>query len=250
MRVRLASASCSWSRCAPGAAVPAPASPDVPVFRTSTDLVTVDAVVTDSDGKRVTDLTREDFEVTVAGKRQTLDQALYVRTQDQPRLLAAARAAAGQSVPAGSQARAGSMASEALRTTGTSPEGVARTIALTVDDLGLSFDSISTCGTRFTNTSIPRSSRGISSPSSARPAASVHAAVHDRQTPFAHGGRPSGVGLSKPQWYRRIRCRQRKRPHRARVRRHRRVPWFARVSGIYGGARFHRTRGRTAARAE
>ena len=57
-------------------------------------------------------------------------------------MLAAARAAAGQSVPAGSQARAGSMASQTLRTTGTSPEGVARTIALTVDDLGLSFDSM------------------------------------------------------------------------------------------------------------
>jgi hypothetical protein len=36
-----------------------PAAPDVPVFRTSTDLVTVDAVVTDSDGRHVTDLTRE-----------------------------------------------------------------------------------------------------------------------------------------------------------------------------------------------
>ncbi len=120
-----------------------PATP-APTFRASTDLVTIDAVVTDSDGKPVTDLTRDDFEVTVGGKRQTLDQALYVRTQDQPRVLAAARAAAGQSgsAVAGSQARAGSMASEALRTTGTSPEGVARTIALTVDDLGLSFDSM------------------------------------------------------------------------------------------------------------
>ena len=34
------------------------------------------------------------------------------------------------------------MASQTLRTTGTSSEGVARTIALTVDDLGLSFDSM------------------------------------------------------------------------------------------------------------
>ena len=124
-------------------AVPTPS--DVPVFRTSTDLATIDAIVTDGDGKHVTDLTREDFEVTVAGRRQTLDQALYVRTQDQPRVLAAARAAAGQGasgVADGSQARGGSRASQTLRTTGTSPEGVARTIALAVDDLGLSFESM------------------------------------------------------------------------------------------------------------
>ena len=74
---------------------PAPDRTDqVPVFRTSADLVTVDAVVTDGDGRHVTDLTATDFEVTVAGKKQELQQAVYVKTADQPRVLAAARATA------------------------------------------------------------------------------------------------------------------------------------------------------------
>ncbi len=73
------------------------ATPDGPSYRTSTELVTIDAVVTDSDGKPVTNLTRADFEVIVAGRYQTLEQAVYIRTQDQPRALAAARAAAAPS---------------------------------------------------------------------------------------------------------------------------------------------------------
>ena len=67
---------------------------DAPVFRASTHLVTIDAVVTDGDGKLVTNLTRDDFDVIVSGRRQTLEQALYIRTQDQPQAWAAARAAA------------------------------------------------------------------------------------------------------------------------------------------------------------
>ena len=117
-------------------------TPDGPVFRASTDLVTIDAVVMDRDGKPVTNLTREDFEVTVAGKHQTLEQAVYIRTQEQPQALAAVRAAAiprGGNVPA--EPRSESAASQALRSTGTTPDKVARTIALVVDDLGLSFDS-------------------------------------------------------------------------------------------------------------
>ena len=78
-----------------------PGTPDGPAFRASTELLTIDAVVTDADGKPVTNLTRDDFEVTVAGKHQTLDQAVYIRTQEQPQALAAARAAAGSSGPGG-----------------------------------------------------------------------------------------------------------------------------------------------------
>ena len=83
-------------------------TPDGPVFRASTDLVTIDAVVTDRDGKPVTNLTRDDFEVTVAGKHQTLEQAVYIRTQEQPQALAAVRAAAiprGGNVPAADRGR-------------------------------------------------------------------------------------------------------------------------------------------------
>src|SRR5262249_40574002 len=70
-------------------------------------------------------------------KRQVLDQAVYVRTQDQPRVLAAARAKAVPKADA-----TGSTASRALKETGISSEHVARTIAIVVDDLGLSFRSM------------------------------------------------------------------------------------------------------------
>jgi VWFA-related protein len=116
----------------------APAQPGTPVFRTSADLVTIDAVVTDDEGRHVTDLTRDDFEVTVSRKRQDLEQAIYIRTADQPRVLSAARAtaaAAASNAPAPSRSRA----SLALKDTAVAPEQVARTIALVVDDLGLSF---------------------------------------------------------------------------------------------------------------
>ena len=120
-----------------------PAPQDTPVFRTSAELATIDAVVVDADGQPVTNLTRDDFEVTVAGKRQPLEQAVYIRTQDQPRALAAARAAAHVSSGAASAAAAASSpASRILAANRTSPDQVARTIAIVVDDLGLSFRSM------------------------------------------------------------------------------------------------------------
>ena len=53
--------------------------PDQPIFRTSSTLATIDAVVIDDDGHPVTDLTKDDFEVKVSGKRQELQQAVFVR---------------------------------------------------------------------------------------------------------------------------------------------------------------------------
>ena len=115
---------------------------DAPVFRASTHLVTIDAVVTDGDGKLVTNLTRDDFDVTVSGRRQTLEQALYIRTQDQPQAWAAARAATIGSRNGAPEPRSETAASRTLRTTATAPDKIARTIALVVDDLGLSFQSM------------------------------------------------------------------------------------------------------------
>jgi VWFA-related protein len=111
-----------------------------PAFRTSADLVTIDAVVTDSDGRHVTDLTAADFEVTVSGKKQDLQQGIYIRTADQPRVLAAARASAAPTASSPA-APPQSEASTALKRTSLQPDRVARTIALVVDDLGLSFRS-------------------------------------------------------------------------------------------------------------
>ena len=142
MRVHLCFVGVMTSAVVLAAQQPQQPAPEA-TFRASTDLVTIDAVVTDRDGQLVTNLTREDFEVTVAGKRQTLEQAVYIRTQEQPQVLAAAHAAAVPSGPgAPAIVPAGSMASRALHSTRTSPDQVARTIAIVVDDLGLSFRSI------------------------------------------------------------------------------------------------------------
>jgi VWFA-related protein len=113
-----------------------------PSFRTSADLVTIDAVVTDGDGRHVTDLTPAEFEVTVGGKRQDLQQSVYIRTADQSHRFGAARALnTPQPDRPASQPPQRSRASLALKNTPLAPERVSRTIALVVDDLGLSFRS-------------------------------------------------------------------------------------------------------------
>jgi VWFA-related protein len=108
-----------------------------PTFKTTRIVVTVDAVVTDGNGRHVTDLTPGDFEVTVGNKRQELQQAIYVRTVDQSRVLSVATS--GAPVPASAPPDVHSSASLALKRTGLQPDRIARTIALVVDDLGLSF---------------------------------------------------------------------------------------------------------------
>src|ERR671912_2728846 len=81
-----------WIAPTPAQEPSAPATQSTaPIFRTSADLVTIDAVVTDADGRHVTDLTPADFEVTVGGKRQDLQQSVYIKTAAQPRGLGAAR---------------------------------------------------------------------------------------------------------------------------------------------------------------
>jgi VWFA-related protein len=100
------------------------------VVRVTTNLVQVDVVVTDAGGKQVTDLRPEELEVFEDGKRRQLTNFSYVsteRTRD---------AAPGVQSPAG-VADGPKVAPALLR-----PEQTRRTIALVVDDLGLSFESI------------------------------------------------------------------------------------------------------------
>src|SRR5437879_3289699 len=61
---------------------PAPAqeSPDLPVMRVTVNLVQVDAVVTDSKGKQVTNLTADDFQVFQDGKPQKITHFSYIST--------------------------------------------------------------------------------------------------------------------------------------------------------------------------
>jgi VWFA-related protein len=109
---------------------PKPAqNPDV--VRIATNLVQVDAAVTDKKGKPVTDLKAEDFEVYEDGRPQKITNFSFVSV--------------GSAMPSGSPAPAGRRANEVVAPAPTvrlRSDQVQRTVALVVDDLGLSFESI------------------------------------------------------------------------------------------------------------
>jgi VWFA-related protein len=100
------------------------------VVRITTNLVQVDAVVTDKNGKPVTDLGADEVELSEDGKTQKITNFSFVQLNSS----------------------AGSSSTAALRPIDKNappvpavplkPERVRRTIALVVDDLGLSFGSI------------------------------------------------------------------------------------------------------------
>lgn len=101
------------------------------VVRITTNLVQFDAVVTDKQGRVVTDLRPEEFEVTVDGKRREVSNFSYVD------LSGADARATETAVKSGVKSNAAPVPPARLR-----PEQVRRTIALVVDDLGLSFESV------------------------------------------------------------------------------------------------------------
>lgn len=111
-----------------------PASPSTPtedeVVRVTTELVQIDAVVTDKDGKPVTDLRAEDFEILEDKKPQQITAFSYIST-DNSGLTAAV---APPPVPI---KNAPQLPPAPLR-----PEQVRRTIVFVVDDLGLSLSSL------------------------------------------------------------------------------------------------------------
>jgi VWFA-related protein len=100
------------------------------VVKITTNLVQVDAVVT-KDGKPVKDLKAEDFEIFEDGRKQTITNFAYVSnvspTQPAPK---ATESKTGTEVPP--------LAPPPLR-----PHDTRRTLALVVDDLGLSAESMS-----------------------------------------------------------------------------------------------------------
>src|SRR5689334_3753557 len=107
---------------------PAPAqeSPETPVLRVTVNLVQVDAVVTDSKRKQVTDLTADDFQVLQDGKPQKITHFSYISTASPTPAATKPTGPAIPGVPAPPPVR--------LRA-----GQVRRTIAMVVDDLGLSF---------------------------------------------------------------------------------------------------------------
>jgi VWFA-related protein len=107
-----------------------PEDADENVVRITSNLVQFDAVVYDKNDRQVTDLRPEEFEIVVGGKRQEITNFSYVSTvSGRAEVRAAPRPAGGSAAPPLPPAR--------LR-----PEQVRRTVALVVDDLGTSFESM------------------------------------------------------------------------------------------------------------
>ena len=107
---------------------------DDDVVKISVTLVQIDAVVTDQRGKHVADLKAEDFELFEDNRRQQITNFSYVIAQ-----------------PPASEANTASPTRTEPRVPGPPalvtrlrPDQVRRTIALVVDDLGMSFESIAT----------------------------------------------------------------------------------------------------------
>jgi VWFA-related protein len=105
-----------------GAGQAAPSDP--PRFRIAVDVVRLDATVTDKDGKLVTNLTADDFDVHQDGRPQKISLVRWVP-------IAAPQAAA----------TAPSSPSATAPPDRLAPSQVQRTIMIVVDDLGTSFES-------------------------------------------------------------------------------------------------------------
>ncbi|MFL6255844.1 MAG: VWA domain-containing protein [Pyrinomonadaceae bacterium] len=106
---------------------------DDEVVRITTNLVQVDAVVTDRDGRQVTNLTAEDFEILENGKPRQVTNFSYVRVA-QP-------STAPTTAPARARER-NATAAPFVPPARLSPGQVRRTFALVVDDLMMSAESI------------------------------------------------------------------------------------------------------------
>ncbi len=115
-----------------GAQTPSPIptpTPDGDVVRISTNVIQLDATVTDSKGKVVTDLRRDEIEIYANGKKQDISGFSFVDGKQ-------------VNTTAGKVTQSNSKQPTYLpRTGGQRPENVRRTIALVVDDLTLSFAS-------------------------------------------------------------------------------------------------------------
>src|SRR5947209_16644582 len=112
---------------------PAPQQEDEEVVRITSNLIQVDAVVLDSHGRQVTDLTASDFELLEDGRAQAITNFSYVTNE--PEASAGANAQTKAHIAnAKNSSRTAPTPPARLR-----PGSQRRTIAFIVDDLGLSF---------------------------------------------------------------------------------------------------------------
>ncbi|HEY9285719.1 MAG TPA: VWA domain-containing protein, partial [Pyrinomonadaceae bacterium] len=110
---------------------------DDEVVRITTNLVQVDAVVTDKDGKQVTGLTADDFEVEENGRPQKITNFSYI-SAGAPAADIAADAPAAKPTPGSREGvKQPPVPPARLR-----PEQVRRAVALVVDDLRMSSEGI------------------------------------------------------------------------------------------------------------
>ena len=107
------------------------------VVRITANLVQFDAVVTDKAGRQITDLRAEDFEVLEDSKPQQITNLSYVALDRRANPSARPAAVQEANVPGLASASNVPDVPVPLR-----PAQVRRTIALVVDDLGLSFESM------------------------------------------------------------------------------------------------------------
>ena len=105
---------------------------DADVVRVTTNLVQIDALVTDKNGRQITDLQPEEFEVFQDGRVQKVTNVSYISTRPPTTTTEAPTTKPGVVA----KSTAPPVPPVSLR-----PDQVRRTIALIVDDLGLSFVS-------------------------------------------------------------------------------------------------------------
>ncbi len=98
------------------------------VVRITTNLVQVDAVITDRNGKAITDFKPEEIEVFEDGKKQKVTHFSYILAETPEETRPAKPVPADKNAPPAPPTRL-------------KREDIRRTIALVVDDLGLSFES-------------------------------------------------------------------------------------------------------------
>lgn len=117
-----------------------PQGTEPPRFRVSVDAVRIDAVVTDRDGRIVTDLTADDFEVRQNGRPQQVTFAQFVPVLSAPESASnRTLAPVNPRLPASSPSHAPSLLAPAPALP---RANVQRTLAVVVDDLGLSVESL------------------------------------------------------------------------------------------------------------
>ena len=104
----------------------------IDVVRITTNLVQVDASVTDKNGKAVTDLSSDEVEIFEDGRKQKIIHLSYIVTES-PR----SESSAKPEKPVTVNKNAVFVPPGRIK-----PEDIRRTIAMVVDDLGLSFESI------------------------------------------------------------------------------------------------------------